>query len=170
MVFAIHWHVSAMDLHVYSVILNPCCSFILWEKKPHSLLQWEIALRISEFPTSGNFPLSLAFWEIFSFYRFSVFWTWCGSVWFSFPFVFEGWVFIPLVFSELPGSVVWCLLLISKFFPLYSNVPSAHFFNCRIIALQRCVDFCQQQCEPAVSMYMSPPSGASVPTLLSCPL
>ena len=47
-------------------------------------------------------------------------------------------------------------------------------FNWRIIALQYCVGFWHQQCEPAMSIFMSPPSWTSPhppphPTSLGCP-
>ena len=79
------------DISYYFVVLNLCFSFILWKKKPHSLLQWEIAPRISEFPTLvifpflwlfGRFSLSMGFlsfepgviWYGFLFFFFFFFW------------------------------------------------------------------------------------------------
>ena len=62
-----------------------------------------------------------------------------------------------------------CSFLKNRYQVLFNIDFSVLFwlFNWRIIALQWCVDFCHQQCESAMSTNMSPPSGASVPTLLS---
>ena len=62
-----------------------------------------------------------------------------------------------------------CSFLKNRYQVLFNIDFSVLFwlFNWRIIALQWCVDFCHQQCESAMSINMSPPSGASVPTLVS---